>query len=468
MKSTTETRLAGVEADLNDLIASKPDYVGIDELTANYHDLYDDDELPEIQEIPKEISMYIPDLSEAPAGKIFKTAIRKVIVEGINLDEECREDFIKNKGIIINNPESFDKKNNKNPGGLQDSRFGTDYGDNAAFNDRYRCECGKYVGKMHLGIMCDECYTPVQQCETDLNKFGWIILKKYMVMNPLYYQKLENALGTVKGLQESVLKNIINVVYQDPNQPIDMLDEKMREIKNHHPFIHNGMIWLSEHIMEVLDYYSKKKSNDPKKKAKFDELYANIDKLFCHAVPVYNSTLRLETPGNKGEKFFKVRVNSLWGSIIKDFNHINDYYKNDPDINEQTEINKFLCTAQSELQAIFDEEFAIIDGKKGVIQGKVISGRVNYSSRLIIKAGSGRLHADEVELPFVTFLDFFDRELITMYAHIHSCSIKVAQAKWDNAHVHFDPEYYAIMMWMIKDPKNLPFIHIMINRNPLT
>ena len=27
-----------------------------------------------------------------------------------------------------------------------------------------------------------------------------------------------------------------------------------------------------------------------------------------------------------------------------------------------------------------------IDGKKGVIQGKVISGRVNYSSRLIIKA----------------------------------------------------------------------------------
>lgn len=460
MKSTIDERLAVLEKQANS------EFVTMSDLTSITQELDEIDPIPQPAELPEDVKMYIPDISEAPAGKIFKTSIRKVIVEAINFDEECREDFIKGKAIIINDPDSFDKKNNKNPHGLQSGWFGTDYGDDAAFNDRYRCECGKYIGKMHLGCICDECNTPVQQCETDLTKFGWIMLDKYQIMHPLYYQKLDNALGSVKGLQESVLSCITNVVYHDKNQTADLGDIKMQEIMEKNPFMRKGMIWLSEHLLEVLDFYSKKKSNDPKKKAKFDELYNNIDKIFCHAVPVYNSTLRLETPGNKGEKFFKVKVNSLWGSIIKDFNKINDYFSDNPTFMDEIEINKFLRTAQTELQAIFDEEFAVIDGKKGVILGKVISGRVNYSSRLIIKAGSGILHADEVELPYVTFLDFFDRELMTEYSHIKGCSLKVAQAAWNRAHVHFDREYYAIMMWMIKDPRNLPYIHIMINRNP--
>ena len=460
MKSRIDERLTELARQ------AESEFITIKELANIQSELDEIDPIPEAAPLPENISMYIPEISDAPAGKIFKTSIQRVEVSAINLDEECREDFIKGKGIRIDDPDSFDKKNNKNPRGLQSEWFGTDYGDDTAFNDRYRCECGKYVGRMHLGCMCDECNTPVQQCEADLTKFGWIILDKYTVMHPLYKQKLENALGTVKGLQESVLSCIVNVVYHDENQSVDMGDEKMKEILEKHPFMRKGMIWLSENIREVLDFYSKKKSTDPKKKAKFDELYNNIDKIFTHSIPVYNSTLRLETPGNKGEKFFKVRVNSLWGSIIKDFNKINEYFDENPTFSDLTEINKFLFTAQNEIQSIFDEEFAVIDGKKGVIQGKVISGRVNYSSRLIIKAGSGVLHADEICLPFVTFLDFFDRELMNLYAHIKGCSIKIAQAAWNRAHVHFDREYYAIMLWMIKDPRNLPYIHILINRNP--
>jgi hypothetical protein len=266
-------------------------------------------------------------------------------------------------------------------------------------------------------------------------------------------------------MQESVLEGIINVVYHDKTQTVDMGDVKIKAAMEKHPFMRKGIVWLSENLMEVLDFYSKKCGKDAKKKARFDELYNNIDKIFCHCIPTYSSTLRIETPGNKGEKFFKVKVNSMFASIIRGFNKVNGF-SDHPTFMEYIEINRFLRAAQSEIQTIFDEEFDTIDGKKGVILGKVVSGRVNYSSRLIIKAGSGILHADEVELPYVTVLDFFDRELMTMYSHIKSVSIKIAQKAWRQAHVKFDKTYYAIMLWMIRDPKNLPYIHIMINRNP--
>ena len=95
MKSTIDERLNELEKKANS------EFVTLSDLTAITQELDEIDPVPKTKELPQDVSLYIPDISEAPAGKIFKTSIRKVEVEAINFDEEFREDFIKGKGLII-------------------------------------------------------------------------------------------------------------------------------------------------------------------------------------------------------------------------------------------------------------------------------------------------------------------------------------------------------------------------------
>lgn len=83
---------------------------------------------------------------------------------------------------------------------------------------------------------------------------------------------------------------------------------------------------------------------------------------------------------------------------------------------------------------------------------------------MIISSSSGELRADEVELPYIAFMELFRYEIINIYAKIQSCTIMEAQNVWERGLVHFDKTLYRIMEYMCKE--NRDDITIIINRNP--
>ena len=399
---------------------------------------------------------------------MFGTSISHVRVKKLNLDLECTLDILEGRGIRLRSTDAFHqkadkftKKSEKVWDGLQSSFFGTDFGDDAAFAERWSCKCKKYVGLMYKGKFCENCETYVEDTDIDLQKFGWIIIDDFKVMSPIYDQKLLDALGKVD--EDRVLDKIIEVNYdEDGNQTFT--DKELLQIKKH-PYMHKGMVWLSNpaNLLEVLEYYEKHR---PKTKANlFKELKDDLFNIFTSSIPVYSSILRTELPGEKGSKLFKLKINTTYGAIIRISNFINAIPKEEYQEKLNT-INMQLAAIQRELRVVFDDTYKSFMQKTGIIMSKVIGGRYNYSARNIIVPSSGYLRADEVELSYSTFLELFRSELINFYQKVQDCTVIEASHAWKHATVEFDQIFYNIMQYMVTDKTCKKYMNVLICRNP--
>lgn len=396
---------------------------------------------------------------------MYDTLIEKVTVETLDLDFECYYDLASGKGFRVSSAEAYDAKKRKIPNGLQSERWGTDFGDENAFQERYSCKCKKYIGKMYAGKICEQCGSPVEYVEADVTTTGWIILDyNRKVISPIYAMKLSDALGKVDG--NPVLDRILRSPYRSRERDDADLSEILREKEiaemKIHPFIGKGMTWLREHFDEVLDYYEKRK---PTKAAAFHELRVNKAKVFTSCIAVFSSILRIELPGAKDEKLFKMKVNTYFQSIIQTTNKINQYDLEDSQSEKvQIQIDKLLGSCQKEIEELFMAIFKIMDGKKGVIQSKVIGGRYDWCSRNIITPNSGSLRSDEIELPYIAALELFRYELTNMYAKQMGCSIAAANNQWKRAKVHYNATFYHLACKLIKEDG--AYLYLLINRNP--
>ena len=148
-------------------------------------------------------------------SRINELNVEHVRIVKLDLDTVCQIDLQSGNGIRLTSVESFDKKdhNNRIETGLQSPFFGTDFSDETAFKERYRCKCGKYQGKMYQGFICEVCNSTVDYHDIDLTKTGWIILDKFKCMSPIYQAKLADALGKFEG--ERVLDKIIEMEYKE-------------------------------------------------------------------------------------------------------------------------------------------------------------------------------------------------------------------------------------------------------------
>ncbi len=389
---------------------------------------------------------------------MFGSKIQSVIPEKIPLDLECYFDFMQGRGIRLTSVDAYDNKSQKIYNGLQSEFFGSDFGDDASFEERYSCKCKKYIGKMYDETMCETCETVVEFNDADLTKTGWIILDKFAVVSPIYCAKLTDALGTSGG--DKVFEKIIEMHYPDDDNQIEITEKELAERKKN-PFMYKGMQWLQENIWEVLEYYEKRK---PTKAKLFKELKEDVGMIFTTSIPVYTALLRTELPGVKGSKLYKLRINTIYQSIIRIVNYINDV----TDFTEKNmvSIDIQLAAIQKEIMAIFMEIYKEIAGKKGIILSKVMGGRYNFSARNIIVSSSGKLRADEIEVGYVVFMEMFRYEIINFYSKIHNCTIVEASNIWKKGLVHFNPIIYNIMQHMTNDKKCAKYLNVLINRNP--
>lgn len=387
------------------------------------------------------------------------TSIEYVSMEKIPLDLECQYDFLSGNGIRLTSVESFDKKNQKIFHGLQSEFFGTDFSSDWAFKERYRCKCGKYLGKGYLGFTCDRCGTKVEYHDIDLKKFGWVIIDHFQILSPIYSAKLAEALGKVDG--ESVLRQILNRRYDDPQNP-DYTDKDLINLKKH-PFIKKGMQWLRENINEVLDYYQRRK---PNKKDLFEELRSEQSCMWTHSIPIYTSLLRTELPGEKGSKNYKLKINTYMKSIIKLANSINEVSPDEFDYYTLNSIDIKLAAIQREVDATFEINYKDLTEKTGVITSKVLGGRYNFSARDILVPDSGNLRSDECILGYIPFMELFRYELENEYRKLTGCTPAQANTVWKKATNRFDPKFYSIIEHMLTDKESSKYLGVLVNRNP--
>ena len=407
-----------------------------------------------------------PDDIGEITGVKYGTIIKEVIVSTLNLDEECRNDLAEGKGIIIDSVESFDKKGDKIYHGLQSQFFGTDFSDEAAYSERWSCKCGKYIGKQYAdgNTICPECKTKIEYNEVDLKKFGWVRLGKYPVISPIFFRKLDKYLGSSDG--KKILALILNVNYKSENEGILPIEQQLID-KTGFPFVGKGMIWLSEHLKEVLEFYHAKKKNNEEL---YEEFINEIGNIFTHSLPIYSSALRTEMPGEKDKKNFKIKTNTQFRAIINSANRINKYTDDaerdncEISFNAKVNINKYLFQIQKDLDQVFTEEFAIIEGKRGIIQAKLIAGRHNYTCRCVIIPGNEALRANEIILPYVTFLKAFQLELMNYVVKVFRCTDIEAMYMLEEAEEKFNPDIYSIMRYICEYYKHE--YTILYNRNP--
>lgn len=413
------------------------------------------------------------DTKERGNFNMFDSNIVAVIPYIMNLDQEYITDSLVGNALRLTSVDSFNKKSEKLNGkitskknekvwnGLQSEFFGTDFGDDLAFNERWSCKCKKYVGSMYKNKFCENCHTYVGFQDVDLKKFGWIIFDHFQIINPMYYEKMIAAFGKSDGVP--VITKILDVK-RESDKDFALLNEKEELERKNHPYIYKGMTWFQDHFWEVLTYYKKR---FPTKKALFLELESEASNIFTHCLPVYSAVIRSEVHGNPGDKLFKMRVNTIWQTIIRLSLYVNKFDEDELDKRNMISINKALAAVMKEVDELFQTDIAEITSKNGLIITKIIGGRYNFSSRNVVICSSGRLRSDEIELGYLTFLELFRYEIQNLYTKMTGLSPEKANEVWVEGLTVFNPTLYKIMQHMVTDPETKELCIVFISRNPM-
>ena len=96
----------------------------------------------------------------------------------LDWDAECELDFLLGRGFEITQT-AIQGRDTKSEFGIHSPKFGSDWSDDDAFAERYRCKCGEMVGKVYEGETCPICHTKIEFKDVDLKITGWIKLHEY-------------------------------------------------------------------------------------------------------------------------------------------------------------------------------------------------------------------------------------------------------------------------------------------------
>lgn len=138
-----------------------------------------------------------------------------------------------------------------------------------------------------------------------------------------------------------------------------------------------------------------------------------------------------------------------------------------PEEATEANVNAVLWRIQERANEIFDHVLHVLSGKGGYLRGDLLGVRINFSARCVITPLGPGHEQDEVEVPYLAFLELYRFQLTNLLARMHGVSLARANELWHEAQTKFDRSMYAAMKELIKrgspDGRGLPAL---INRNP--
>jgi DNA-directed RNA polymerase beta' subunit len=319
----------------------------------------------------------------------------------LDLDKEREQDVLSGIGFIESAPKGI-VKDIKDPNGIFSPKYGQSLSDVNPFIDRYRCECGALRSRIHHGIVCKYCGTPVRYVDDDFGCFGWLVLNNYYIIHPNLYKSIEFLIG------RQILINIICIEeLMDEDGHPNKKTKKKEKGKEDQPFYGIGMQEFKERFDEILEYYYIKSLNKTNKKEYYDDIMANKKLVFCQSIPVFTTHLRPYDASEKKNFRFE-GTNGLYNMMSRLVATINnDTLKI---FRKKKEKNQLLYDLQMKFNDLYDEIDNILSGKKGNIR-LLSGGRYNFSSRNVI-VQNPNLRIDQITLPYKCLVEFLQQQII--------------------------------------------------------
>lgn len=367
-----------------------------------------------------------------------------VRIKRISWDVAFYADMMEGDGFIISEPAQvkIDKDKKKSLYGPQSPLYGTNYEDEHAFIERFRCECGKFKGRQWEGETCPFCNTVVESKGSNVKITGWICTgedARFIV--PYWYELLVKAIG------KKIFPDIITCKQRVDTDGHRSRYEPEEGSEPLSPYSGLGIEEFMNQYDNILTYFQSVK------KAKYDDLEflkQNKSKVFACHIPIYSTFLRPQSVTS--DTFY-------YNSIDKE---INPLFNLSESIKECNPIEKpfILQRIQDRLNKMFDYNFELINGKDGFIRDKLLGGSLNYSSRNVI-IPDPTLRDGEIDISYQTFRILFKYHIIYYLMTINDIQLSKSYDMWKRSYT-FDNHVYEVMSYIVKKDKP----RILINRNP--
>jgi len=317
----------------------------------------------------------------------------------------------------------------------------------------YSCDCGKLIGRYNEGQTCPDCSSVVEiKYSVELLRRGWIDLLEYKIIIPSIYHKIKAYIG--KRKRSFIIDEIIHLDTSDP-------DTFKKDVAN--PFKGIGMMEFERRYVEVLEYF-KQSTTKP-------ELYQILmdrrNITFSSKIYVMSPAHRPGFISTKNVSFNFHNINAILISIIANIRLVK---KGDRVGIKAMEI---LGTIQRNLMQIYELTISRLIGKEKLIRSSIISGRVWYSSRMVIVSETDIDDIDSVKMSYKCFMGMFELEIINcmlkgignpIFANMTTpeCRVYVNKCKYSE---EVDPFIFDIIYKLVHNRRD-DGIWVIVNRNP--
>ena len=367
-------------------------------------------------------------------------------IEILNLDEECANDMKSGNGFPIDRPVTINRKDMiRDQRGIYSSLFGGDISDVSEIQKQYTCRCGRTIGRFKAGTICPHCGTVVEYQNGELEKYGWMELKKpYVLIHPNMYHIIEQV------LKSKVLDSIIKYDKKlDKHGMIDMT------VKPKNAYENIGIVEFMYRFDEIIANLG-----DKKRKKEIEFLMANRDKIFISHIPVISLLMRPVVLIG-ATTFNYDPINKFYSEILSNVSYIN--------MNNDDELINTNLMVLYELQKKLNELDAEIinkklNGKKQLIRTFIMGSRINFSARHVLVSNVYTTKLNAIEIPYRTFVSFYKFQIMNIYKKLYNVTINELQNRWYELVERQDPSIMQIINLLIRNTKN--GMRLYNNRNP--
>lgn len=351
-----------------------------------------------------------------------KHRIKSVHVDPIDHDAEYKKLKDMGRKIDIRTADIFVNGNQKPDDGIFSSYFGSD-----TTQDRpiYSCECQTLSGAAHLGEICPHCGKKVVPViDGDLRTRMYIDIAPYHILTYHGWNAM------CKALKPKVMQDIITSV---------------KRIKVSGEIVDDG----KPTIMSLYEDYEEK--YEPL--TKLPKKYA-----FMSKIPVYSARLRPLMVF--GVSMTMIESNKRYLSIEKN----REAMATAPIFmtSRKTEIQRALNQIQQDWNVIMEEVENQVDHKAGVYRKSLASGRIDYTSRMVISLGID-LMPHEVDIPYQTMMVLYEEKIANYLSKSENIPISKAIALVQENAMERNEKFVNIINQMLKSKEG---VWALINRNP--